>query len=89
MAGKEVTEEEMLAIRKAVRAGKTAQVAADELKRPIGTVRMVARRLGCPFPRGGSPLAGTRGPYSEERRAAMRAGVLAAKARREGMGDGL
>ena len=83
--GNEVTEEEAVAICKAARSGKeTAQQAADRLGRPVGTVRAVARRRGFPFRVRGN-TAGPREPYSEERKAAMRAGAIAAHRRRAGL----
>ena len=82
----DVTEEEMGIIRKASRAGKSAQETATELDRAVATVRNVAHRLGCPFKKSENVFKGPRGSYSEERKAAVRAGVIAAKVRREGLG---
>ena len=91
MPGKEISEEERFAVRKAVRAGKTAEEARTEINEKFGgarsvkTIRTIATSNGFPFPRSGQPASGPTGPYSAERTKAIRDGVLAAKARREGI----
>ena len=84
-----LTETQLEFIRAASRAGRTGQSVADELDVRLNTVLAAARRICFPFKNTGRPPKVTKGPDSPERIERMKAGVLAAKARREGMGDGL
>ena len=84
--GNDVSDEDKVDICKASRLGKeTAQQVATRLNRSVGTVRKIARTYGRGFPRTGKPVGGPKGPYSDDRKEAIRAGQRAAKARREGV----
>jgi hypothetical protein len=81
----EITAEQILAIRKAARAGgRTAEDVGAELGISAWSAQKIARAVGLSF-KGKPGPSGPRGPNSEERNEAMRAGLARARARREGM----